>query len=445
MSKIIVISVPTNTFNEIWIVNQLFENGLQQFHVRKPNFSELELKQYIKNISEKNHKFLILHSHYHLTKQFAVKGIQVGKNRLEDGLKYKNKFKYFGYSAHSFSEIENLKHHFNSFFLSPIFDSISKTNYKSKFNFLDINKFLNFNNLSIIALGGINANNAKKCINLGFSKVAVLGNIWENKNAISAFCNINESIKTRSYTLSIAGFDPCSGAGITADIKTFEQHKTQGLGVTTAITYQNEKKIVGVDWLEQKQIEQQIDVLLENQKLEFVKIGLIKDLDTLTQIIKLLKKHNNSIKIIWDPILKASAGFNFHENLQNKQLFSLLQHIYLLTPNIPECEKLFNTIEIKLLQNLQKEKKLCNILLKGGHSNNNKVTDILIEPTKITNFDGKRHNNYDKHGTGCVLSSAICANLSNKFNLELSIIKAKKYVSNFIISNNSLLGYHNSN
>src|ERR1035437_1980671 len=126
--------------------------------------------------------------------------------------------------------------------------------------------------------------------------------------------------KERPCVLSIAGFDPSGGAGVLADIKTFEQHKVLGMGVVTGLTFQNDSEFDGVKWVEIDDILKQIEILPKKFKFEFVKIGMIKDVQTLETIISNLKSKIQNPKLIWDPILKASAGFEIHKNLDKEKL-----------------------------------------------------------------------------------------------------------------------------
>lgn len=443
-AKLIIISSPERVPTEITRVISLFRAGLQQFHIRKPGFTDFDMINYISSIPAEFRKFLVLHSHFYLAKDFGLKGIQVGKGRTIEAIEYKNSFKYYGYSAHSFDEILEHKDDYTHFFLSPVFNSISKKDYKSGFITPELSSFLQDNHeLKIVALGGIDANNSRICINLGFAGIALLGAIWQQKDSLSVFNEIHKSLNSRPYSLSIAGFDPCSGAGVTADIKTFEQHKVQGLGVNTAITYQNESEFLSVDWLTVEQIEKQIEILFRKYNPTYVKIGLIENFEVLKQIISSLKERNKNVKIIWDPILKASADFDFHNRINRDEVLKVLKDIYLITPNIPECLAIFGTDDYKKVQDKIYENNLCKVLIKGGHSNKDDVTDILIEKNEISFFKGQRIANRDKHGTGCVLSSAICSNLSNGLELPASIKMAKNYITDFIDSNNGLLGFHN--
>ena len=100
-------------------------------------------------------------------------------------------------------------------------------------------------------------------------------------------------MKERAYILSIAGFDPSGGAGSLADIKTFEQHKLQGLSVVTANTIQTENEFISVNWIEVDVVFQQLDILLDRYKIRYAKIGLIKDASTLKKILGILNDRMN--------------------------------------------------------------------------------------------------------------------------------------------------------
>jgi hydroxymethylpyrimidine/phosphomethylpyrimidine kinase len=245
--------------------------------------------------------------------------------------------------------------------------------------------------------------------------------------------------------LSIAGFDPCGGAGVLADIKTMEAHKVNGLAVATSITYQNENTIRGIQWLETQEIIHQINPLLEKYDLNVVKIGLIKNLEHLKEIVKYLKEKKSTIKIIWDPILKSSSGFTFHESMNKEEVFELCRDIFLITPNIFEACIAGSNDPYKSSQILS-----CytNVYLKGGHNETEKGRDYLFiknnlpDNKNVKNFRPKGKNLKEKHGSGCVLSSAIAANIAKGYPLLRACLMAKQYVQYFLNSNDGLLGYH---
>lgn len=245
--------------------------------------------------------------------------------------------------------------------------------------------------------------------------------------------------KERPYVLSIAGFDPSGGAGILADIKTFEINKVIGLGVCTAITFQNDAEFEGLNWISYDDIKKQNQILFKKFTIDWVKIGLIKDLTELYKIILLLKDLNPNVNIIWDPILKASAGYIFHKEVEQQMLEEVLKHLYLITPNLEEISKLSPSFHIDLAA--ERINNLCNVLLKGGHRTDGLAVDILYERNDKTSYEGKMLNT-SKHGTGCVLSAAILAELAKGKSLNEACKEGKHYTTEFILSHKGLLGYH---
>lgn len=243
----------------------------------------------------------------------------------------------------------------------------------------------------------------------------------------------------RPYALTIAGFDPSGGAGIAADVKTFESHKVQGLSVVTGITFQNEDEFTGVKWMEMEEIEKQVKVLTKKYTIGFLKIGLVKDLDMVLQVAALFK--GSDAKIVWDPILKASAGFEVHKNVDKKKAAEVCKKVYLITPNTSEAQMLTGEKdELKAAKALSSH---CHVLLKGGHSEKAKGKDrLFMQEGKQFSFNAKRVSGFPKHGSGCVLSAAITAQLARGNNLQRSCLAGKQYVEKVLWSNKTLLGYH---
>jgi len=246
----------------------------------------------------------------------------------------------------------------------------------------------------------------------------------------------------RPFVLSVAGFDPSSGAGISADLKTFEMNHTYGLCVCTAITFQNDNEFDGMEWISFSAIQKQVDVLFRKYNIDAVKIGLISDFIMLNNIIDYLLNYKPSIKIIWDPILKASAGFDFHQRIDFELVVKILKKLFLLTPNIPEVIRLGVNSNDPSLSAMQLSK-YTNVYLKGGHSNDGNVDDWLFTKEGHYKIEGKRIASGEKHGSGCVLSAAIAANLAKGMSLKESCNHARLYINQYLQSTTTLLGYHN--
>ena len=246
---------------------------------------------------------------------------------------------------------------------------------------------------------------------------------------------------TRPYVLSIAGFDPSGGAGILADIKAFEQHDVYGFGVCSALTVQSDTEFLKVQWLPAQEIIEQLEPLLSKFKISVCKIGIVQSMDVLLEVILYLKRLQPHIQIILDPVLKASAGFAFHDALQLQQLNGVLQEITLATPNYNEIQQL--NPDSPPTDAAKKMAKHCAILLKGGHNPEALGTDYLFEQNLCTPLEPSVSAVSPKHGSGCVLSAAIAANLALGYTLPEACRRGKRYTESFLNSNQTLLGYHN--
>ncbi len=247
--------------------------------------------------------------------------------------------------------------------------------------------------------------------------------------------------KVRPKVLSIAGFDPSGGAGLLADIKAFEQHRCLGFSVCTAITYQHEERFDGLDFMSWEAVEKQLSMLAEKHKIDFIKIGLVQDLDFMNGLLISLRSHFPGVRIIWDPIVKASAGYTFWQSLDN--VLSLIRKVDYMTPNWDEAVLLFQPKEGEDLVKLIQSKELdTRIVLKGGHNPAKPGVDYLITKELVYPFNPKRTDIHPKHGSGCIFSSAFAANLANGYPEIKAMIRAKRYTMDRLLSNDGLLAYH---
>lgn len=244
----------------------------------------------------------------------------------------------------------------------------------------------------------------------------------------------------RPYVLSIAGFDPSGGAGVLADCKTVEQHAVYGFGVCTALTVQTDDSFLNIHWLPAEQIIEQLQPLMKKFDVAACKIGIIQSPDTLTEVIRFLKEENPAIQIVWDPVLKASAGFDFHTANAFHSLEAILASVTLVTPNYHELQQLQAVADEALIKDDRAV--YCSVLLKGGHRPDVIGVDTLYESEGSTTIAAGTDKVYPKHGSGCVLAAAITARLAQGHSLKEACSLAKQYVESFLNSNQSLLGYH---
>lgn len=196
--KIIILTTEGFSPGETDGICNLFKAGLSSLHIRKPNSTKEELRDYLLKIPKAFYKNIVVHSHYELIKEFKLQGAHLtAKSRASaktiNFLK-RNKIKIVSTSFHSISEINQSRRKYEYVFLSPVFDSISKKNYKSNFDLGKLHSLLK-RKKNIIALGGISDENIETVRRAGFHGGAVLGFIWKNKNPEKNYKKLISKIK----------------------------------------------------------------------------------------------------------------------------------------------------------------------------------------------------------------------------------------------------------
>jgi hydroxymethylpyrimidine/phosphomethylpyrimidine kinase len=242
----------------------------------------------------------------------------------------------------------------------------------------------------------------------------------------------------KPYVLSIAGLDPTAGAGILADVKTMTATGSYGFAVATCLTAQTEDTCESVQWFSVKEITTQLKPLLENYSIGYTKLGAMKDISMAMALIEYVLSIQPNMKFVLDPILSTSSGAAFM-NL-NADIKTLLSKVYLLTPNYPEIQMLSkddNALEAAMVFSMH-----TNVYLKGGHSNEEMLVDRLFVQGRMTEFPKERHPIHKKHGSGCVLSSAVSSFLAQGIALPEACKKASDYMTTFFNSSETKLGLH---
>jgi thiamine-phosphate pyrophosphorylase len=181
--KLIVISNPFNVNNEHEIVCSLFENGLNCYHLRKPDFTREQMEEILELVPKEYLGRIVLHSHHGLVEQFQLKGAH---SKLP--FYSSSEGKSLSASFHSIEECIGCKEEYDYAFLSPVFDSISKRNYKATLDKEKLSSFLNGSGRKeIIAMGGINEQTIPVAKEYGFDGVATLGAVWMADDPVEKF------------------------------------------------------------------------------------------------------------------------------------------------------------------------------------------------------------------------------------------------------------------
>ncbi len=269
---------------------------------------------------------------------------------------------------------------------------------------------------------------------------------------------MNKEVAHPPVVLSIAGSDSGGGAGIQADLKTFQNLGVFGTTAITAITCQNTRGVSAVQGVEHEILQGQIESIMNDFDVKAIKTGMLYSKEIIEVVSQMIDKyslaykvkHARELPIIMDPVMISSTGHSLFKKEAEETLKSILKKVTLITPNIPEAEVLTN---IKIYESSDMEyvaKKIyesygVKVLLKGGHlhegnapsplhvvSKRNKIRDVFFDGKAQWFIFDKIHTTCT-HGTGCTLSAAICAYMALGFKLQDAILKARVYLQRALL------------
>ncbi|RVU53986.1 bifunctional hydroxymethylpyrimidine kinase/phosphomethylpyrimidine kinase [Anaerosphaera multitolerans] len=236
--------------------------------------------------------------------------------------------------------------------------------------------------------------------------------------------------------LTIAGSDPTGGAGIQADIKTMSAHGVYAMSVIVSVVAENTMRVISIEDISLKVIRDQIDAVYEDIGTDAVKIGMLSNSEIMVAVAQKLREYS-PLNIVLDPVMYAKGGNALMaENSIETLIKELLPLCDLITPNIPEAEKITN-MKIHSIEDMKRaSEKILNygcksVLLKGGHYIGEAI-DILYDGKDFVTYETKRIKTKNTHGTGCTLSSSIASNLALGFSLKEAISLSKEYITKAI-------------
>ena len=236
------------------------------------------------------------------------------------------------------------------------------------------------------------------------------------------------------YLLSIGGYDPTAGAGVVRDIITFRKLGFYGLGVATTITYQNTKGFYGYVSLSKEIVKEEMERIMEDFKVKYVKVSMV---GSAADVIVNFKRRY-SWTIVADPLLNAKNSFKLNDV---EKIKNLLREAYVITPNVPEAERLAG-MKIKSVENIiTAGKKIVEkygkyVIIKGGHFNG---VDYLFGE-EVESFS-LPHLGRNVHGTGCAYSSALTAFLAKGMKIEEAFREARRFLQREIENSIETGGY----
>ncbi len=242
--------------------------------------------------------------------------------------------------------------------------------------------------------------------------------------------------------LTIAGSDSGGGAGIQADLKTWEALGAYGMTAITALTAQNTLGIQGIFPVSPDFVAAQIEAIFEDMGADAVKIGMLYSADIVMVVAEMLQKYRVE-KVVIDPVMVATSGDIL---LQSEAIAAMKQKLFplasIITPNMPEAavllgQKIHSIAEMEMAVPLLTQWGSKSALLKGGHlTEGQECWDILYVPAEfqVEEICHARIDTQNTHGTGCTLSAAIAFFLAEGHDVTESVKLARIFLQNAIIA-----------
>ena len=240
-------------------------------------------------------------------------------------------------------------------------------------------------------------------------------------------------LQSPPVVLTIAGFDPSSGAGITADIKTIAAHGCYGVAAITALTVQSTSGVKQVESADPKILRQTLEALIEDAKVSAVHIGMLGNAAVASEVADFLQRAELP-NIVVDPIVAATSGAKLLDDAGRKVVTErLMQLCTVVTPNAQEAAVLtglevISIDDMKLAATRLREMGARNAVVTGGHLD--VAADLLSFGNGDTQtFKSERLEFNFTHGTGCAFSCAIACHLAQGRPLAEAVLLSKAYVS----------------
>jgi len=237
--------------------------------------------------------------------------------------------------------------------------------------------------------------------------------------------------------LTIAGSDSGGGAGIQADLKSFAALGVHGLCVVTAVTAQNTQGIEAVFDIPPEFVTKQLDAIMRDFEVKWAKTGMLSNVKIIRAVEAGIKRYG--LRAVIDPVMTATTGAPLLREDAFRSLLRLLPNAELVTPNVPEAERL-SGIRIRSRAGMKKAaEKIAElgpnaVLVKGGHLRGREVVDLLYAKGKFTEFKGSRVPSEPTHGTGCSFSAAITAELAKGASMWEAVDSARRFIARAIES-----------
>lgn len=246
---------------------------------------------------------------------------------------------------------------------------------------------------------------------------------WQYNVNFDKAAPISRSMKT---ILAIGGHDPSGGAGIQADIETIAANGGHAVTAVTALTVQDTVDVARLEPVPVDLFRQVLERLEADVSLDAIKIGLIGDASIAGVIAVFLAKHPG-IPVVLDPVLAAGGGKEMSSGaIRDIMLERILPHVTLLTPNLPEAQRLTGESDAAACAAQLIARGAGNVLVTGGHDGGDSVVNRWFDAGGEQQFEWQRLDGAF-HGSGCTLASAIAVFLAREMPLKLALRLAQAF------------------
>src|SRR5215831_9574735 len=236
--------------------------------------------------------------------------------------------------------------------------------------------------------------------------------------------------------LTIAGFDPSSGAGVTADIKTIAAHGCYGIACITALTVQSTSCVRRVEPVSPDLVSETLRELASDIEIDAVHIGMLGSAKVARAVAEFLARRKLP-NVVLDPILKSSSGAALVDSIGARLLVEKLVPLAtVVTPNVDEASALSGLAVTSLEQMREAATRLHSlganaVVVTGGHLE--KAIDLLSFTSRRgieqETFKSERQRSNSTHGTGCAFATAMACHLAQGRGLPEAVLLAKAYVT----------------
>ncbi|MGF1678091.1 MAG: bifunctional hydroxymethylpyrimidine kinase/phosphomethylpyrimidine kinase [Candidatus Methylacidiphilales bacterium] len=256
----------------------------------------------------------------------------------------------------------------------------------------------------------------------------------------------SQVVRSVPVALTVAGSDNSGGAGIQADLKTFNRLGVYGCTAVTCVVAEHPGRVLSIHPVPPARVREQLDLTFEAFPVAAVKTGMLHSASVVEQLISFWESQPNASRtkppLVVDPVMVATSGTLLMKPSAVQMIIkSLIPKAACVTPNLDEARVLLGSeVALDTIRDMEAAAKRAfdlwgvPFLIKGGHLQGELAVDVLFDGKKIHRFSGKRCSGVSTHGTGCTFSAAMTAQLAKGMSLVQACRRAKMFVNRAIHS-----------